>query len=71
MRLPRFTTRRLMVLVALVAVAFATYAALLRTYGLRPGGHPSPYRYLDRTLRWREVRGGVIWVSPNGGIFVD
>jgi hypothetical protein len=71
MRLLRLTTRRLMVLIAIVALCFAWYAALIRALGPRPGFHKSPYHYLDRNLRWQVVRGAVIYVNTSGMIFVD
>jgi hypothetical protein len=72
MRLPRvrFTIRRMMVAVAIVAVVMTMGSVARKSFGPRNGGYRGVYRYLGNDWRWHEVRGNIIFVE-DGMIFVD
>ena len=72
MHLPRvrFTVRRMMVAVAIVAVLLVTGRAVLEYLGPRNGAYYGSYRYLGQDWKWHEVRGAIIFVK-DGFIFVD
>jgi hypothetical protein len=66
----RFTVLRLMIAVAVVAVALTMSNIVRKHLGPKNGGYSGVYRYLGSDLRWHEVRGNVIFVK-DGMIFVD
>ena len=75
MRVPRlrFTIRKMMVAVAVVAVLIVTGRAVLGHLGYlgrRNGAYYGSYRYLGEDWKWHEVRGTVIFVTDRF-IFVD
>ena len=65
MRLPRvrFTVRRMMVMVAVVAVLLVTGRALLNYLGPRDGVYYGSYRYLGDDWEWHQMRANIIVVK--------
>jgi hypothetical protein len=70
MRVPRMTTRRWMLAVAVFAILLAAGNAFVMWLGPRDGGYHGSYRYLGSDWKWHEIRGTVIFVE-DGFIFVD
>jgi hypothetical protein len=60
-----------MVSVVVAALLLAAARFALRCLGPRPGGYHGVYWYFDDQWRYHEVRGCVIFVTEQGGIFVD
>jgi hypothetical protein len=73
MRLPqvRFTVRRMMIAVVLIASLIAIRNAVVKRLGPRPGIYGGSYVYLGSDWKWHEIRGRIICVWPNGGISTE
>ena len=67
----RFTVRRMMVGVAILAVLLVTARSVLDYLGPRDGFYKGSYRYLGSDWKWHEVRGAIIYVKKGSAIFVD
>ena len=59
----RFTVRRMMAIVAVIAVLHVTWRARLNSLGPRDGMYYGSYGYLGDDWKWHEVPGTVITVQ--------